>query len=129
MTLPSKKRLTELFKYYERQRGGRGGLGKDDPIYSEDLATVVRVQMEKSNSHKNVDEVLDLTNKLLPGHGVEAIRGNYQVDRYYYDIVALYVNMGDPYIPTLLYDTDRGKFYVTGYGDWVEKNEKRYGIY
>lgn len=142
MTLPSKKSLTELFKTYERQRDHKvvNHIAlktyqiwfehlldlKEIEFDSKDLASLVHEMMERTDSHQKVDSVLD--NNLLEGHGIEAIRGEYHVNNYYHDIVALYVNMGDTYNLTLLYDTDRGKFYVTTMGDWVEKNDKRYAI-
>jgi hypothetical protein len=71
---------------------------------------------------------MDLANELLDGHGIEAIRGEYHVDNYYFDTVALYVNMGDTYNATLFYETDTGRFKVTTMGDWVEKNQRKYSI-
>ena len=65
---------------------------------------------------------LDLVNKVIRGFGVEAVRGEgYEVDRYYYDCIALYVNTGDTYNVTVLYDTERNKFYVTSWGEWYEE--------
>lgn len=75
-----------------------------------------------------VDDVLELASKLAGAHGVEAIRGDYFVDNYYHDIVALYVNMGDTYNPTLLYATDEDRWVLTTWGDWVERNQRRYKI-
>lgn len=74
-----------------------------------------------------VDRVLDLANKLIDGSGVEAINGSWH-DDFYQDIVALYVNMGDPYVATLLYDTVADRWHITGWGDFVERYEKRYEI-
>lgn len=65
---------------------------------------------------------------MIGGHGIEAIEGDYQVDRYYYNIVALYVNTGDSYNPTVLYETENERFLVWTMGDWVEKNERKYRI-
>ncbi len=75
-----------------------------------------------------IDDVLDLANKLTQAHGVEAIRGDYHVDNYYFDVVALYVNMGDTYAPTLLYNTDTDTWILTSWGDWVERNSRKYHI-
>jgi hypothetical protein len=36
--------------------------------------------------------------------------------------VALYVNMGDTYVPTLIYDVKKQKFIVASWGDWYEKS-------
>jgi len=77
---------------------------------------------------RQVDGVLDLASKLAGGHGVEAIQGDYWVDNYYHDIVALYVNMGDTYAATILYVTAEDKWVLTTWGDWVERNTRKYGI-
>jgi hypothetical protein len=42
--------------------------------------------------------------------------------------VATYCNAGDTYSPTILHDAGAGRFRLTTYGDWVERNEKRLGI-
>lgn len=133
MGLPSKKTLTELFKYYERKAKpieldiAPASAGKAEIIVIETTDQRVAILRQWLEAGK-VDDILDMANDLLDGHGVEAIRGDYHVDNYYHDIVGLYVNMGDTYNLTLLYDTDRGKFYVTTMGDWVEKNDRRYKI-
>lgn len=127
MSLPSKKKLEEHFGQYFRHEG----------IDPKDGARQIRTFMEAmfssasglhGGAHDATDKILDFVNTFLKGHGVEAIRGNYQVNRYYYDIVALYVNFGDPYVPTLLYETDTGRWQLTNWGDWVERNGKKYEI-
>ena len=72
------------------------------------------------------DVMLEIANLILNGHGVEAIRveGTY-VDSHYLDIVALYVNMGDTYDATVLYDTREEKFLVTSWGDFCEAMEAK----
>lgn len=69
-----------------------------------------------------VDRILILCDENMEGaYGVEAIRReDYQVDNYYHNIVALYVNVGDPYSTTVVYDTEEEEFFICGYGDWVE---------
>lgn len=60
-------------------------------------------------------------NEILEGHGVEAIfHGS---DPMHPD--AVYVNMGETYAATILYDYRSGTFKVTSWGDWVEKQERR----
>jgi hypothetical protein len=78
---------------------------------------------------REASDAMEAINGILDGHGVEAVRGDYHVDRYHYDIVATYVNMGDTYNGTVLYETETGKFIVTAWGDWVEQKSKKYGIY
>lgn len=84
-------------------------------------------KIKDARSHEEVDAVLDEANKLLDAYGIEAIECNRQVDRYYFDINLLYVNTGDTYNTTLMYDTYEGRFYVTTMGDWVERAERRHG--
>lgn len=80
--------------------------------------------MTSADSPKNVDEVLEAANKLLGGHGVESVRDeNSYVNKFYHDTVLLYVNMGDPYVATLLYDTVNREFTIGSWGDFVEKLE------
>jgi hypothetical protein len=70
---------------------------------------------------------MDEANRLIGGHGVEAIRiEGAHVDNYHFDIVATYVNMGDPYVATLLHESETGRFLLTTWGDWVEANERNY---
>jgi hypothetical protein len=77
-----------------------------------------------ANSHEEVDAVLVEANRLLDGHGVEGLPEDAWVDRYYQNIIALYVNLGDPYKATLLYDTELGVFMVAGWGDFLETWEQ-----
>jgi len=90
-------------------------------------ARLARMIESATNSDK-VDKVLEEADKLIDGSGIEAINGDYHVNNYYHDIVALYVNTGDTYNTTLLYETERDRFLVTSFGDWVERNERKYKI-
>lgn len=79
--------------------------------------------LERGRLHRYVsstsahEKVLEIADDLLEGGGVEAIRNRTGTT------VALYVNVGDPYAATLVYD---GRFKVMGWGDWVEAYEKRH---
>lgn len=81
------------------------------------------------HNHDDVDKALEAANAALRGYGTEAIQGAWQ-DRYYQDIVAVYVNTGDTYNATVLYDVVAGKFQLTTLGDFVESHEgnEEYGI-
>lgn len=67
-----------------------------------------------------ISEALDAVDVLLDGHGIEHLSS---VDGS--DPIA-YVNMGDPYIPTVLYDYEKNRFYVTDWGAIVEGDEDRF---
>lgn len=68
--------------------------------------------------------VMCAVDQLLGGSGVEVIRGRY-VDHYSQDIQASYVNMGDTYDLTVLYDHETERYVLTSCGDWVERNERK----
>ena len=87
-------------------------------------ARLIRWAMDES---RNPDVALDKINYFLKGYGVETIKDN-GWDRYYMDICLLYVNMGDTYIPTVIYDTRKDSWYVCSLGDIVERNEKRFNV-
>jgi hypothetical protein len=81
MPAPHKKTIIEWFgRYFEHE-----GL----PVES----TAAELA-KKIKETRDPDKVLDFANGVLRGHGIESIRGEYHVDNYYYDIVALYVNHG-----------------------------------
>jgi hypothetical protein len=85
------------------------------------LATAINA----ASNPKAVDRALDLADSLLGGFGVEAIRPEGEhVDNFYYNVRLLYVNQGDAYATTIVYDTKYGKFGITTWGDWVEWAEQ-----
>ena len=79
---------------------------------------------EAEGDPEAVDELLEDLNEAVGGHGIQEITGNYQVDKYYRDIALLYVNLGDTYDATVLYDTEEKKFLIGSWGGWVEEHEK-----
>lgn len=94
--------------------------GHDAPRESARIARMIAGV--RGNSDK-ADKVLEEVDRLVAGNGVEPIRDENANDRYYGDVVALYVNMGDTYETTLLYDTVEHEFHVTSWGDWYEAYE------
>jgi hypothetical protein len=106
------------------------------PELNEWDAQVLAEYMREAEGHRDaVDKVFGLLEDSLEDagesayFGVEAIRSETQWDNYYGDTVALYLNTGDTYACTLLYDTVKGKFHLTTMGDFVEGAPKYYGIY
>jgi len=57
-------------------------------------------------------------NEILEGYGTEAIEGPWQ-NGYWCNILATYVNLGDPYIPTIIHHRSKG-FIIACWGDIVE---------
>lgn len=74
-----------------------------------------------------VDIALTVINTLMGGHGIEAItNSNAFVDSYYRDTVGLYINIGDTYKKTIIFDTKRRRFVYLSVGDFVEQKDKEY---
>ena len=97
---------------------------------SREIALSIRKSLEKArdkNTYRAIDVALEEINTVLEGHGVEPMRGT-DWNRHYGDINALYVNMGDSYICTVLYDTTKEKFYVTDWASFVETDEARFSL-
>jgi len=92
-----------------------------------ELARAVDKARRGATTHRGIDAALELANKAVNGFGVEAIRGAWH-DHYYQDIVALYVNTGDTYSPSVVYDTVADKFYAVDWGTFVEYMTEEYGI-
>lgn len=99
-------------------------LGVDEQLAREMRALLLAAEGDPDGA----DRALEYVDRVIDASGIEAIRGDYWVDRYYGEIVGLYVNTGDTYSGTVVYDTEKGRFDVTTWGDWVEKNERRYRI-
>lgn len=76
---------------------------------------------------------LEAIDKFLGTFGTEAIRGEWQ-NGYWCDIVAAYCNTGDTYALTVLHVrgegswNEQGRFIISSWGDWVERNERKYAI-
>jgi len=81
------------------------------------------------NDARTVDNALNSLNKEIKGYGIEPVRGRDWVSHYYQDINLLYVNKGDTYEPTVVYDTLKDIWYVgTSWGDMIESDMKRFEI-
>lgn len=119
----TKKNIADAFKDYLRASKSA------PPNASDSIYEVVRAAENSRGAarHGLVDAALVAVNSMIGGYGVEAIRGRWH-DRYYQDIVGLYVNTGDTYNVTLVYDTVEDEFIITTMGDFVEETTEEYEI-
>ena len=92
------------------------------------------VEAIKAASHyvstmRAVNAAMALADTTMHGHGVEEIVG-FRNSSCNMKTVALYVNTGNAYSGTIIYDCLKDKFYVGTYGDWLEWREKNkdYGL-
>ena len=87
---------------------------------NEDARKLINGVLHSENGR--ADDILRAANDNMPrGCGVEPLRGKY-MGGYWGDTHALYVNTGDTYSATLLYDCHKERFYVTSWGDYVESH-------
>lgn len=88
-------------------------------------ATTLRKRLEKFDTlrictDKDIRAILDLASDLMGAFGVETVMEEIGT------LGFTYVNVGETYKPTLLYDEDVKTFVlVWGYGYWIEAQEKK----
>lgn len=87
------------------------------------VAMMLKVKMKTGSS--SVGNILKVADDLLDGHGVEYIESLTDTMRSREGLS--YVNMGDTYDTTLIYDHGKGRFVVSSWGDIVERDAKRFG--
>lgn len=130
--VPSKKSLECLRGVAEKSRYA-GIDGSADEILQ-----CIRFAMQWADSvhpafgyrQHRVEQALAEIDRLLDTHGVECINdtgGNYACRMDGSDILLEYINMGDPYVATIVYDTRTETFRVMCWGDWLETYERRHG--
>lgn len=100
-----------------------------------DIARKLRKALDSAETNvpllREWDAVLEAANESLnevlgpaTSFGVCLIRGEWRND-YWCDIRALYVNTGDTYNPTFIYDREKNRLYCTTLGDFVESLERK----
>jgi hypothetical protein len=73
----------------------------------------------------NPPKCLEKLNTILEAYGVEVTQESEIISyRDFYGIE--YVNMGESYTTTVIYDYRKERFYITSWGDYVEKEYKRF---
>jgi hypothetical protein len=83
----------------------------------------VITEAEAMPHHSRIDIALGFADGVLNGFGIESIRDDGWSD-YYLDLGLLYVNLGDPYEKTLMYDTRTKKFIIGAWGDYIDTPSK-----
>ena len=84
---------------------------------------MVKVANRGNLKNEEISNLLDIFNENLGGYGVEVLRSSDFRKSYWGDIIALYVNMGEKYETTILYDIDNEEFIKTSWGDFMENRE------
>jgi len=85
-----------------------------------------KIEAKSLKEHMNEldpERTMKIANKYMRGYGVEAVRDeNIWIGHYWQNTGLLYVNKGDTYDTTLVYDTEKNKFDIMSWGDWAERN-------
>ena len=120
MKIANVKNMREFFADYMRHDGDWGlpELNKLDKLFRA-CSNVIHM--------KHISIALETADKIIHGQGVEEIIGHPNGE---IATIAMYVNMGDTYSSTIIYDCLTDKFYVGTWGDWYEwrENNKDYGL-
>lgn len=85
----------------------------------EDIKKKVDDLNSKKLTGKEVDSALEMFNVWLEGYGIEVER-DHDFRPYWGETKLLYVNMGDSYVKTIIYNVDEEEFYYTSLGDYLE---------
>jgi hypothetical protein len=93
---------------------------------SVDLATARKIRNWITDPQTTNDTTLRKANELLDrqepwSYGIEAISKEDIWDHYWGDTVAIYVNRGEAYISTVLFDVYQTTYFITSWGDWLEE--------
>lgn len=100
-----------------KQVAGRHAVPHEPMVY---LLDKLRAGAERQRA----EQIMGTASEVLGGHGVEALHDEAAyANAYFEDVIALYVNMGDPYVATVLYDTESERFLVAAWGDFQDSHE------
>jgi len=80
-------------------------------------------ELLKDNSY-DLEDISDL----IGGYGIESVTSEAAYDEFvpYTDIIAEYVNLGDPYLTTILWDYRKDRVLLTSVADYCSSLPKRY---
>jgi hypothetical protein len=121
--IPSKAKLEQAFPGHGAKL--RGLLSGDiDPLTYPAVAQWAAQCYNAPRDSELVEKALDAE---LGTHGTEAIRGD-MWNRFYCDAVAIYLNTGDTYATTLIFDIPARRWIVASLGSFVESKQRTYGI-
>jgi hypothetical protein len=122
MKVPSTKAFREAFpsippaKITKLRKILRGDL---DPL---SVPSVERWALQCFNRPAQIELLLSAANDLLDGFGVEPLETQEEWETLTSGPRREYINMGETYAVTLIYDHDHGRFFLASYGDVVEQN-------
>jgi len=88
--------------------------------------SVKQLRSQCYNPPKVIDEQMEALNGLIEGFGIEALTNeNFWHSHYWQDTYGLYVNQGESYALTIVYNVIDDIFEFTSMGDFVESMENQ----
>jgi hypothetical protein len=120
---PSKKALIEQLHSTPEQAETIRGLIRGE-LHTRDEARFPRANasFDRCYSQPNrLTRIMECLNEVLDMHGVEPLGPVH----YRNGPPAEYLNAGDTYTATLLFDHNTRTFKLTSWGDWLERNERK----
>jgi hypothetical protein len=98
---------------------------KDQGIKLDQFKSVQHLRKQCYNPPDRVTEQMEALNELIDGFGIESIRiEDYWHSNYWQDVIGVYVNLGDTYILTIIYNVIDNQFEFTSWGDFYESKEQ-----
>ena len=93
---------------------------KDFGLDDKEMKTILSI-IKSAKNDRAVDAALVKIDKMIDGtFGTESIRGSAFFDRFWQDTIAIYLNTGDTYNTTLLYNVVSETWMITSMGDFVD---------
>jgi hypothetical protein len=98
---------------------------KDQGIKLDQFKSVQYLRKQCFNPPDRINEQLEAINELTDGCGVESITfEGYHYNSYWGNCIGLYVNFGDTYQLTTIYDVSNNQFEFISWGDFYESKEQ-----
>ena len=88
--------------------------------------SVQQLRKQCYNKPDTIQEKLYVLNELMDGHGIEPIQVSEELyqDAYYGNCIGEYINLGDTYNLTIIYNTMDQKFEFNSWGEYFEYHEQ-----
>jgi len=83
-------------------------------------------QMIKVDDWERFDAMFDDVNTIMNGNGIETLNAKKEIDSYWKNTAYLYVNMGDTYDQTIIYNIATNRFVICSWGSIVEAHTERF---
>jgi hypothetical protein len=75
---------------------------------------------------RHVEALMKEANEAIGGYGVEALESeDYWHSYFWHNAFGLYVNMGDTYDDTIVFDVEEQEFIATNWGDFILEFQER----